>query len=196
MPDATILVRLKSFARSLWENPAPFEKSVYFKIEESENNELAHENESILPPIKPKSNNWWMKIFCATILLLNIIGLGMIFALVKQDRHLHSYEKYYVFPERKASFSLLSCSFTHCFTPSSHCQKWNMKQENFIPKIHFRAQIQKPYGILVCQKRKDLPWLRSQNSLICPGSPFQGGHHRYGISWGHQYHCVVCNLFQ
>ncbi|EED17227.1 conserved hypothetical protein [Talaromyces stipitatus ATCC 10500] len=23
-----------------------------------------------------------------------------------------------------------------------------------------------------------------------PGSPFQGGHHRYGVSWGHQYHCV------
>lgn len=29
-----------------------------------------------------------------------------------------------------------------------------------------------------------------------PGLPFQGGHHRYGVSWGHQYHCVVCSLFQ
>lgn len=74
------------------------------KSEESENNELAHETESILAPKKPKSNNWWMKIFCATILLLYIIGLGMIFALVKQDSHLYSYENYSVFPERKAFF--------------------------------------------------------------------------------------------
>lgn len=124
MPDAAILVRLKSFARSLWENPAPFRRSVYFKVEESEDSESAHENESLLPPLKPKSNNWWMKIFYATILFLNIIGLGMIFALMKQDRHPYSHEKYSVFPEGKAFFSLLSCSLTRCYcsTPSSHCQ--------------------------------------------------------------------------